>query len=355
MAACAALIVWPAEARAGEPDDPFPVRSQLPFGLLFLDQTPRSARIVAARRLRLDLHSAYENTFAATDRLVTLFRQDQGNQYHGRVTLPILETAAAGTPAGTGFVLDGEVLRSVVDVAFGIGPRFEAGAEIPLLLHTSGFLDPAIDGYHAGLGLPDGGRTAFAKNRYVVGYVGDGREYFSDHPAGGVGLGDIVIYGRGALARDHFGWPDVALGVSVKLPSGDPRRLDGSGRADYGASLQVSGRIGRSSLHGGYEVTRVGGWSLAPGVRLVSPRSQFGAYGFAVTSRSTVVVQILRSSGPFRFRSGSDLGRVALEIAAGLRYHVPRGFFLEWAVLENLDPYYNTPDVGTFLGLSFSE
>ncbi len=339
--------------RAAEPDDPFPVRTQLPFDLLFLDQTPRSARILAARRTRLIVHGTYESTFVTNDALVTLFRQDHFNRFQGRVTLPILEAVAAGTPGGTAFIMDGETLRTVLDFGMGVGPRSEIGAEIPLLLHTSGFLDSTIDSYHAALGLPDGGRPAFAGNRYLAGYVGDGEEFFFDHPPGGVRLGDVVLTGRTAVVKGREHSPDVAAGLSVKLPTGDPHRLDGSGRADYGLSLHVSRRFGRSSLHAGFQVTRLGGWSLAPAVPLLSPRSQFGAYSFAATPRSTLVVQILRSSGPFHFRSGSDLGRVALEIAAGFRHRAPRGFFIEWAVLENLDSYYNTPDVGTFVGLTF--
>jgi len=40
-----------------------------------------------------------------------------------------------------------------------------------------------------------------------------------------------------------------------------------------------------------------------------------------------------------------------MEFAAGFRLRLPGGAALEWAVVENLEPYYNTPDVGSFIGV----
>ena len=177
---------------------------------------------------------------------------------------------------------------------------------------------------------------------------------FEDRPPGGLRPGDLVVGGRVALLKNRPRWPDLSAGLSLKLPTGAAARLDGSGRADYGAALQVRRRIGRVTLHAGYAQTRVGEWALAPGLPLGSSRSLFGACAVGITSRSTLVVQILRSSGPFRFRPGSDLGRVAQEIAAGLRSRTRGGFFVEWAIIENLDTALNAPDVGLFVGLGSS-
>ncbi len=352
LAFLAVLISLAASARAAELDDPFPLRNQLPFNLVFLDQTPRSARILPRRATRLAIDFAYESTFVTTEGLVSAFRQDDFTLYDGRVTAPILRAAAGSSPGGTAFILDGETLRSLVDFGIGLGGRFEIDAEIPLLLHTSGFLDPFIDDYHDRLGLPDGGRTAFARDRYIAGYVGDGEEIFIDRPPGGVRPGDLVLTGRAALLKSGDQRPDIAAGLSLKLPTGSARRLDGSGSVDAGVSFQISRRFERSTLHGGYAVARIGDWALAPRLPLHSSRSLFVAYSFAATARSHLVVQILRSSGPFSFRPGSDLGRVAQEITAGFRHRMHGGLQLEWAVIENLDRYLNTPDAGVFLGLS---
>jgi Protein of unknown function (DUF3187) len=79
----------------------------------------------------------------------------------------------------------------------------------------------------------------------------------------------------------------------------------------------------------------------------------YAAYAFAATPDTSLIAQILRSAGPFPYRSGNDLGRVSMGISAGFRHRLPRGFAFEWSFIENLEPLYNTPDVGAFIGLSF--
>jgi hypothetical protein len=339
-------------ARSAEPDDPLPLRNQLPLNLVFLDQKPASGGVLPAGRTRASVTLAYESTFAASDDLVQLFRRDRFATYGGEVTLPLLESVAAGSPGRTAFVLDGETMRVVLDAGIGVGSRFEVGAEVPLISHSGGFLDSAIDSYHDRFNLPDGGRTAFARDRFRAGYIGDGESIFFDRGTAGIGLGDIVLTGKALLLRGRRSTPTISASFSVKLPTGDPDRLRGSGGTDYGASLHLTGRVGKSSLHGTFGYAFLGRWKIAPGLPLRNPRSQGATYAYAATSESHLLVQFLRSTGPFRYRSGSDIGRVAMEIAVGFRHRVGGDLHLEWAVLENLSRSLNTPDVGLFLGLS---
>ncbi len=346
LAFCAGLT------RGSELDDPFPLRNQLPFNLLFLDQTPVDARLLAPRQVRLAVNIAYESTMVATDDLTGAFRQDDFEMYDGRVSLPVLRAVAEGTPGRSAFILDGETMRVALRLRRGVAPRFELGLEVPLLFHSGGFLDSTIDSYHARFDQPDGGRSAFAQDLFQVGYVGDGEVVFYDRAPNGPGLGDIVVSGRTMLVRGARSRPWVGSSVSLKVPTGSATRLRGSGGWDCGISLQVSQPIGRATVHGGYGYTLLGGWSIAPGVPLNDSRSLYGAYSFAVTPRSSLIAQVLRSTGPFDYRSGSDLGRVAMEFAVGFRHRLPRGLMVDWALIENIDHYLNTPDVGAFLGVS---
>jgi len=342
----------PGGASAAELDDPFPLRNQLPFSLLFLSPVPASARPPADRGVRVAFGLAYENTLAATDDLIRFLRQDDFQTYGGRVTLPLLKAVASVTPGRTAFVLDGETLRTVIEARALLAKRFEAGIEIPLIEHGRGFLDSIIDAYHEHLNLPDGGRPGFASDRFSAGYVGDGEEVFFDHPPGGLGLGDITLDGRAFLLREGSGRPALAAGGSLKLPTGSAAHLRGSGSTDYAASISLSKSLGRSTLHAGYAYTFVGAWRLAPDLPLRDSRSLFGTYVFSPGRNTALIVQTLRTRGPFRFRAGSDLGRVAWEVAVGLRHRLPRDLALDWALIENLDREHNTPDVGAYFGLS---
>jgi len=329
------------------------LRNQLPLNLLFLDPAPRSARLLRRGASRLAVNLAYESTFLATNDLINLFRNDDFATYKGRVTLPVLQAIASGTPGQIAFVMDGEIMRGAIDLGVGLGRSIELDLEIPFLVQTTGFLDSPIDHYHDQFGFPDGGREAFARDRFVIGYVGDGAQVFVDRPAGGIRPGDVVLTGRMALLRDRRRAPDLAAGLALKLPTGSAALLEGSGRADVALTVQVGRRIRRSALHGGYALTRVGDWSMAPGVPLLDARSLFGTYAFRVSASTALLAQYLRTSSPFHYRRGSDLGRVAQEIALGFRTRLSRGLLFEAAFLENLDAHLNSPDVGGYFGLSF--
>jgi hypothetical protein len=349
----AALLATAGAAHAAEPTDPFPLRNQLPFHLLFLGQTPRSAYLLPPRSTRLDIRVAYMNTLVGTDDLMALFRRDDFATLDGEVTLATLATVAADTPGRTAFFLDGETAHAALDMAFGAAPRLEIGIQVPFLLHNGGLFDPLIENYHERLSLPDGGRPYLARKRFVAGYVGDGAEVFIDGPPGGVRLGDLVVDVRTALSRGAGRAPAVTASLSLKLPTGDPDRLDGSGNVDYGVGLQVSKRVGRSTFHVDYAYTVPGRWDLAPGLPLRNGRALATTYGLRFGRRTAFVAQLARTRGPFPFRSGSDLGGPSMEIALGLRHRVRDDWDLSWAFLENLMPQHNTPDVGLFLCLSY--
>ena len=97
----------------------------------------------------------------------------------------------------------------------------------------------------------------------------------------------------------------------------------------------------------------MGEWRLAPTLPLHNSRSLFGAYAFSATPNTCLILQALRTAGPFPFRSGNDLGKVAMEVAGGFRHRMAIGLELEWSFIENIDPFYNTPDIGVFLGLNY--
>ena len=339
-------------ARPSPHDDPLPVRNQLPLTLPFLGQTPRSAFLLASGETDFRLGLAYESTHAASDTMVDIYRADDFATYDGLVTQPVLESAATMSPVDHAYYVDGETLRASLEARVGVGRRFEIGLELPVLLHTSGFLDGLIDSYHDRFHFPDGGRAPFAENQYVVGYTDGSRVLFLEDSPGGMRIGDLTLMGRFALRRASSGRQTVTGSLTVKLPTGDPERLDGSGHADYGAGLESSWRWTRTSLHAGYQYTRVGGLSLSPGLDLRDGQGVFVTYGLSVGERSEILVQILGTLGPFPERADGGLGKATIEISAGMRHESASRFGLEWAVLENLTQDLNVPDVGLYLGLT---
>ncbi len=355
-AALLALVVAPASPalQASDLGDPFPLRNQLPFHLMFLDPAPRPARLLPRRGWRLAWTAAYENTLVATDALVNEFDEPPWASSDGRVSLPILEQFAdpAFGGSGTAFIMDGETLRTVLEAARGLGSRVEVRIEVPFLMHTGGFLDPIIENWHHNFHLPSGGHESFARNVFQQGLVSDGEEVFFDHAPGGVGLGDIVLSAGLSLMRG--GGTAMAVSGSVKLPTGTADDLRGSGSYDYGLTILSGWSPGRSSISGGFSYVRVGPWALAPGLHLRDSSHLWISYGFDATPDAAILGQVLITEGPFRVDAGNDLGTVSYELAFGMRWRLPRSLQFEAALIENLDRLYNTPDIGAFFGLRYS-
>lgn len=354
--AAALLLICLNAPLAAEPaprDHPFPQRNQLPLNLIFLDQIPRSARLLGPDTLRLSLFISHENTLVGDHDLHTLFAEDDSAAPGGLVTEPILADVAASSLGGTSYFIDGETTRMAFGAACGIGRRLELGVVLPVLLHSAGWFDGAIDSYHQRFGLPDGGRPNFARYRFVNGYVGDGESVFIEGSPGGVGLADIVLSARTALLEAQGRRPAISAGLNLKLATGDPGRLEGSGHNDYGLAVRLSEWIGRSTIHIGYTHTFSGGWALAPALPMEDLRSLLAGYAFNWTPRRVVIAQILRSSGAFPYRAGGDLGTTATEISLGMRHLLGPDYSLEWGLNENLSPDQNTTDIGLFFGISF--
>jgi len=334
-------------------DDPLPVRDALPFKLLFLDPPPGGAAIQPLSRAIVSLNAVYVNTMIATDDLILLYERVGQQLYDGRVDLGVLQMVANAQTSRTAFILDGETLRTTLRARVGILPRLEVAVEVPFLSQGRGFMDPYIDSFHQRFHLPDGGRSGFDHNQFRAGYIGDGETVYVDRAPSRMRLGDIVLAATGGLLVERGRTPALSLTLSAKLPSGNYRTLDGSGSFDYGAALRLSKKWGRSTVHAGSAYNVVGEWRLAPGLALHNSRSLFAAYSFSATPDTSVIAQVLRTAGPFPLRSGNDLGKVAMEMSAGFRHRLPRGFELEWSFIENLEPFYNTPDIGTFVGLNY--
>jgi Protein of unknown function (DUF3187) len=336
-------------------DDPLPLRSQFPLFLPFLDLPPRSAFLLSPHAFRLESNLAYENTHAMSDHLWDVYNKDDFRTLGGKVTQPVLEATAAETSSHHAYLVDGETMNLTVAGSYGFGARFEAGFSLPLYVHTGGFLDHTIDEYHDQLNLPDGGRAAFARNQYVVAYTDDGHTVYLDEAPGGVSPGDLLLTGRVALAASVTGTSALSGTLAVELPTGKSSRFDGNGKTDVGLGLEASWRRKGSTTHAGSRYAFPGGWAEGPGFDLGGRASAYVSWQHDVFSASRVLLQMLAGVGPFHRQSGGGLGDPGMEIALGMTHRVTAAQTLEWALLENLLPdYFNTPDVGAWLGWRFT-
>jgi hypothetical protein len=144
---------------------------------------------------------------------------------------------------GCSLALDGETTRLALGARRGFGDGWEASISLPLLRHSGGFLDSAIEGWHDVFGLPNGDRDGYPQDRLRYQYRPD---------SGGVaitdtvtGVGDVQL----GIARRLGG--RFALRGQLELPSGDAGDLTGSGGTDLALSLHFSSNGNGANAHAG--------------------------------------------------------------------------------------------------------
>lgn len=123
-------------------------------------------------------------------------------------------------------VLDGESQRYELGARYGLGSRWEIGVMVPWLAFNGGALDNFIERWHGAWGLPDGGRPNYRTRQLQFLYQRNGRTELNFAQAE-AGFGDVQVQLANQLlqaARDS-----VALIASFNLPTGDDKKLTGSG------------------------------------------------------------------------------------------------------------------------------
>lgn len=131
--------------------------------------------------------------------------------------------------------LDGETYR--LSLTFRLGQRdgMEYGVELPFIAHSRGFMDNFIEGWHDAFGLTNSERNKTPSNSLHYEYRRNGQTVLGFTQPNS-GIGDVRLYAAKQLSHDESGYTSVH--ASVKLPTGDTKRLHGSGALDV--SLSVS-------------------------------------------------------------------------------------------------------------------
>lgn len=141
---------------------------------------------------------------------------------------------------------DAETWRLALEFGHGLKEGVDWFIEVPLISRSGGMLDPVIDWWHNDvLGDPNPLRDATPQGRSHIEYPGAA-------PFGAaVGIGDVTVSIGGRLEQDVVGR------VGLKLPTGNPSMLTGSGGFDVGAAVDVRRSLSRSlvlDLNGSYVI-----------------------------------------------------------------------------------------------------
>jgi len=136
----------------------------------------------------------------------------------------------ADLPSGE-LLIDGEMQIISLSLRHRVFERMEIGIDVPYVSHSGGSLDSVIKDWHNLLGHSNGmrdGPNDQLHHRYAQG----GITYY-ELLAPTSGIGDVQL--SGAYAMQH-----VTFRAGVKLPTGDPDELTGSGAADFSLGIYAN-------------------------------------------------------------------------------------------------------------------
>lgn len=349
MALLALLSVAPGKSEEGllfKDTGPLRIRNQFLLNTGFLGFTPVSANVLSAGRWQLDLTETVSNTFAHSRSVANYL-----DQRHSRssLTLNDFRSIPASNPKAPIFQLDGEVYRTTVSARRGVGNGWQIEVNLPIIDMTGGHLDALIEDFHRAFSLDQAGRLGAPRNRFLI-YLRDAQGEYFRNQSPGLSLGDTVISVQKAAYWSTAINPR-AIRFEVKLPTGSSRSLTGSGSFDFGIELLAGHYFHRSSWHASIGIIKLGPWRML-GLGPQHVISGMVSYEYALTPRSSAVVQTTVSQAPFHSLGLDLLSPLALQMSAGIK--LSHGPDLTWftAVTENLIHLNNTADIGIHFGVT---
>lgn len=262
---------------------------------------------------------------------------------------------AGGTSRQERLLLDGESSTLTLRHRQRLAACWQFEASVPFIAHNEGLFDRAIDDFHQIFGLPDANRDATDFNSLSYAFEDeDGIRHTITNPQSGIGDIQFAVQralgGCIATADSTKAEPLVRLGV--KLPTGNPNELRGSGEFDVYADVQ-------SSI---WSPARRWNTAVAAGVLFNGETDRFAeqrqlvGYGSAglqfVLHHNFRLLAQIDAHTPFYRSELRELGDTAVSLTLGARYLAGSRYTYEFSFSEDA-AIDTTPDIAVRLAVTY--
>ena len=304
------------------PRGPIAVRDMRPYNLLFLQFLPESGDVLPRKAERFGLQFDVANN--------------------------LLRPALDDGPV---VIEDNEYQRLSLSWRHGMGKETEIALYVPLLWRNGGFLDSILSSYHSLVGYNGAqddnpaGRDAYPKyqSRLVLADV-NGNVLIDQGNA--FGLGETLLTLKRSLVRPTPR-SAVALRLGVKLPTGNPTLLLGSGSPDLGISLDARYSVGREIiLYANLAGVVMGKANKLPEARSGMVQTLVGLE-YRPNNRDSFILQF--DSNSLAVRTGNGIAdRLQTTGTVGYKRVLDRHYVLAVSFSENGDvPNYAAPTIAS--------
>ncbi len=328
-----------------------PVRSrnQFPLNLPFLNFAPENHILLPAGGILVDVLYSQTNTFAKTSGIIEGRQAGQRRRFRESD----FDKVIANNPGEDQFFFDLEVSRISSLISFGISDDALVDIEIPYLFIGGGVWDGPIEAFHDAAGTGQFGRDTFPINRSVFALFLDGVKFFRSG-FNYSGIGDIVVSFKYYLHRGAGFPPKVSVRAALKLPTGDPDKLLGSGSTDFGLDFSATVLESRNnSVLVDLGAVYPGDWELVPGLDPEPIYSAVVSWEFVPSGAPNVsfILQDLVQTPTFGSSTDTELGEVSHETTAGLKFGSVEHTVWTFAVTENHTGFDNNVDLHIHVGV----
>ena len=288
-----------------ERSSPISIVNQSPVQLLFLQPTPDSADTLPKGHGSIRLNTTITNTLVS--------------QKSERYTA----------------VVDMEMIRTSLEVSYGVLPRLELGLSLPAANYYSGFMDKPILEVEKFFGDPRNIREKQEADQFTY-FVKKDNKVLISGSNNSTGMGDLVLRAKGKVWDEGDTLPGLSTRVSVKLPTGDKDRAFGSGEVDWGLGLLLQKDIDRISAYLNADVTFPGDAFDDAGVSLREFYTLMIGTEYRFAPRFSGLAQINWITRPFKDTGLDMLDKRIIDILIGLNYFTKSGIFIQIGGVEDI-------------------
>lgn len=255
-----------------------------------------------------------------------------------RFSLDLANHADAGDSAAENFVIDGETYFLTMSLRRRVGDWLELGVDVPVVSHSDGFMDNMIESWHDTFGMSNTKRRG-PGNQLSFLYEREGQTLYA-LSAPSSGIGDVQLTAAIPIREALEEGPAVAVRSSLKLPTGDADKLQGSGATDLSLGLHVADtrtlwnrNLGLAGFAG---VLLLGEGDVLPTLQ----RDALAFGGISVTWQATdrlALATQLYAQGAYFDSDVEELGGNTVQLAVGADYRTRgSGILLRFAVVEDV-------------------
>lgn len=237
------------------------------------------------------------------------------------------------TPGNASYTLDAEVFELRLYVDHVLGEHFAVHAELPWRQISGGSLDGFVDDWHSVFGLPGGSRRRLPEDQLLIEFS-QGAATLLRFDESASGIGDIPLaFGYQLHSTDRSalaGW------MTVKVPTGNPDDLTGSGAVDLAATLAGQGQLrDRWQMFGQASVAWLGKGEVLPGRQQSFAWTAMGGLSWNAWRALDLTVQVEANS---RIYDGiaADLDGDAVVLTFGGSWRTEAGWRFDLGVSEDM-------------------